>query len=403
MAIEVEGLAKPSSSGALLATLIAATALAPFALQIFLPALPMIQAGFQASAAQAQLTFSLSTLTVAFTSLIYGPVSDRVGRRPTVLFGVALFIVGSVLCAIAPSIEVLILARVVQATGGGVGLVLSRTILRDLYPPERAAAMIAYVTMAMVLAPTLAPTVGGFLVDAFEWHVVFWLSAAIGAAVLVAALLALRETAHVAAHRAAGPLAMLNDFKTIVRSKRFLGYALVVACSFSTYFAFLSSAPYVVIKLMGQETSTYGVLFIAVSGGYVLGNFASTRITAKVGLDRVIKLGVIGVLLGCLVLLADTLLLGATLAGIFVPMGFSAFCQGLVMPNAQARLVGCFPNMAGSASGLGMCLQMGMASLAVQVIGSIQIGSALPMALGMTLFALGSFVALRLTRGGAAA
>ncbi|MCB1883300.1 MAG: multidrug effflux MFS transporter [Geminicoccaceae bacterium] len=385
----------------LLVVLIASAALAPFALQVFLPALPTIQASYAASPAEVQLTFSLSTLVVAFTSLLYGPLSDRIGRRPTMLFGIAVFVVGGLLCALAPSIEVLILARIVQAGGGGVGLVLARTMLRDLYPPERAAAAIAYVTMAMVVAPTLAPTIGGFVVGQSGWRAVFWLSTAVGVLLLLAAFPVLRETRHpLAPGTTPGPLTFASDFRRLVRSRRFVAYALLIAFCYASYFAFLAAAPYVVMTLMGLAPGAYGLLFITVSGTYAVGNFLAARLTPKVGIERMILVGTVVLVAACLAILAGVLLKGATVLGIFLPMAVMSIGQGFVMPNAQARLLGLFPDRAGSASGLAMFLQMGLAALAVQVVGSIQAGSALPMALGMFLMACAAAAAVVVVRRG---
>ena len=141
----------------LIVVLVLATALGPFAMQVFLPALPAIQAGFDVGAATAQLSFSLSAFAIAFSTLFYGPLSDRLGRRPALL--------GGLLCAAAPSISLLILGRIVQAAEDCAGLVLCRAIIRDLYSLDRSAAVLAYVTMAMVAVPMVAPVLGGLLVD----------------------------------------------------------------------------------------------------------------------------------------------------------------------------------------------------------------------------------------------
>ncbi|HEX8376092.1 MAG TPA: MFS transporter, partial [Geminicoccaceae bacterium] len=149
----------------LLAVLVVATALGPLAMQIFLPALPAIQDGFGVDAATAQLTLSLSALSIAVATLFYGPLSDRLGRRPALLGGLVIYLAGSLLCGVATSIGWLIFGRIVQAAGGCAGIVLTRAIVRDLYERDEAASMLAYVTMAMVTAPILAPALGGVLTD----------------------------------------------------------------------------------------------------------------------------------------------------------------------------------------------------------------------------------------------
>ena len=161
------------STPALMALLAGITALAPFSLQIFLPALPAIQASFAVTPGIVQLALSLSILANAIANLAYGPLSDHFGRRPVLLVGLAAFIVGSLACALAPSIELLIVARIVQSIGGAAGMVLARAIVRDLYDRERSASIIAYLTMAMVVAPMLAPTIGAVLLDVASWRAIF--------------------------------------------------------------------------------------------------------------------------------------------------------------------------------------------------------------------------------------
>ena len=154
------------------------------------------------------------------------------------------------------------------------------------------------------------------------------------------------------------------------------------------------------MTLMGLAPGAYGLLFITVSGTYAVGNFLAARLTPKVGIERMILVGTVVLVAACLAILAGVLLKGATVLGIFLPMAVMSIGQGFVMPNAQARLLGLFPDRAGSASGLAMFLQMGLAALAVQVVGSIQAGSALPMALGMFLMACAAAAAVVVVRRG---
>ena len=187
-----------------MALLAAITALAPFSLQIFLPALPAIQASFAVAPGVVQLALSLSILANAVANLAYGPLSDRFGRRPVLLVGLAAFIAGSLGCALAPSIELLIGARVVQSIGGAAGMVLARAIVRDLYDRERSASIIAYLTMAMVVAPMLAPTIGAVLLDVASWRAIFVLATGIGVALSWPIIAMLAETRSPEARRIGG-------------------------------------------------------------------------------------------------------------------------------------------------------------------------------------------------------
>lgn len=385
-----------------IAVLVLATALGPFAMQVFLPALPAIQDDFAVGAGTAQLAFSLSAFAIAFATLFYGPLSDRIGRRPALIGGLVVYLAGSLLCAMAASIGVLILGRIVQAAGGCAGIVLSRAIVRDLYEREQAATVLAYITMAMVVAPMLAPAIGGTLTDLLGWRLVFAAGTLLGAAILVAVWAELSETA--APGRRSGGQSTRHSFKRLLRSPLFLGYALQGAFSMAVFFAFLAAAPYLMVRVLGQPASEYGVMFILVSASFMAGNFAAARLSTHLGSDRMMLLGSAGALAGAVILLLLTLVGIWTAWAIFLPAALSAFSQGLAMPNTQAAMVSVDPQAAGAASGLGGFMQMGMAALAAQVVGSIQNGTPYPMSIGMALCALASLaaalVAIRQARAG---
>ena len=249
-----------------MALLAAMSALAPLSLQIFVPALPAIQAHFAVSPGTAQLALSLSILANAVAALSYGPLSDRFGRRPVMLGGLAMFIAGSVLCALAPTIGVLIVGRIVQSAGGAAGMVIARAIVRDLYPREQAASMIAYLTMAMVVAPMLAPSVGALLLDLFDWHAIFIAVTAIGILLAWGAQQRLHET-RAGGSGGAGWSALLSGTAALVRSRAFIAYVLQSAFAISAFFAFVAGAPYYMIDILHRPATEYGLWFIVVSLG----------------------------------------------------------------------------------------------------------------------------------------
>lgn len=374
----------------LVMVLVLATAIGPFALQVFLPALPAIQADFAVSAATAQLVFSLSAFSIAVSTLFYGPISDRVGRRPALIGGLVVYLAGSVLCAVAPTISVLIVGRIVQAAGGCAGIVLTRAIVRDLYSLDRSAAVLAYITMAMVAAPMVAPALGGLLTDTAGWRMVFVVGAALGVVIMAAVHRGLPETSQPQAGSAArNPF---RGFGRLLRSPVFMGYALQGAWSISVFYAFLAAAPFVMMTVMRRPAAEYGLMFILISGSFMVGNFVAGRYSVRLGADRLIILGSLGSLVGALVTLGLMFAGSWTPWALFLPTSFGAFAQGIALPNTQAAFVSVDPQAAGTASGLGGFLQMGIAAVVAQIVGSIQDGTPYPMAIGMTLCAAAALI-----------
>jgi DHA1 family bicyclomycin/chloramphenicol resistance-like MFS transporter len=383
------------STAALMALLAAITALAPFSLQIFLPALPAIQASFAVAPGVVQLALSLSILANAVANLAYGPVSDRFGRRPVLLVGLAAFVAGSLACALAPSIELLIIARIVQSIGGAAGMVLARAIVRDLYDRERSASVIAYLTMAMVVAPMLAPTIGALLLDIASWRAIFYLVTGVGVALTWPIISTLAETRPPEARRRGGPFAGAG---ALLRSGLFWSYTLQSTFGISVFFAFIAGAPYFMMNVLGRSATEYGLWFILVSAAFMAGNLTAGRFSGRIGLDRM-------VLAGALLALAGAGLSGALLLAsawgplaLFGPMMAVGLGNGFAVPNAQAGALSVHPLLAGTASGIAGFSQMFVAALVSQAVGMLQNGTPYPMAGFMLASAVLSFLGFVLPR-----
>jgi MFS transporter, DHA1 family, multidrug resistance protein len=375
-----KAIASPSHrwpTAALMALLAAITALAPFSLQIFLPALPAIQASFAVTPGVVQLALSLSILANALANLAYGPLSDRFGRRPVLLVGLAAFIAGSLACALAQSIELLIGARVVQSIGGAAGMVLARAIVRDLYDRERSASIIAYLTMAMVVAPMLAPTIGAVLLDVASWRAIFVVATGIGVALSWPIVATLAETRAPEARRIGGTFAGAS---ALLRSGQFWSYVLQSTFGISMFFAFIAGAPYFMMSMLGRSATEYGLWFMLVSAAFMAGNLVSGRFSARIGLDRMVLAGALLALTGAGLALA--LLLGGawTPLALFVPMMAAGLGNGFSVPNAQAGALSVHPLLAGTASGIAGFSQMFVAALVSQAVGMLQNGTPYPMA-----------------------
>ncbi len=363
---------------ALIALLAAITATGPLAMQIFLPALPVVQADLATSAGIVQLTLSLSMAAIALSTLAYGPASDRYGRRPVLLFGLAVFVIGSLLCALAPTVEVLILGRIVQAAGGAAGMVLARAIVRDLFGNERAAAVIAQLTMVMVVAPMIAPTIGGALTDLAHWRTVFLFAAAAVLIILVWVARGLPET-HPDAGEAESLRGLLRGFAHLLGSTRFVGYVGHTAFSSVVFFSFISGAPYLMVNTLGRPATEYGLWFVLLSAGFMTGNFIAIRTSGRFPQLGLMLAGSTLAVLSIAVTIAFVLADALSPATLFLPISLAMIGNGLAMPNAQAGAISVFPQRAGTASGFSGFAQMTVAGAATQLVGVLQDGTAWPM------------------------
>jgi MFS transporter, DHA1 family, multidrug resistance protein len=370
-------LARARWSVGFMALLAGVTALAPFSLQIFLPALPAIQASFAVSTGVAQLALSLSILANAFANLAYGPLSDRFGRRPVLLVGLVAFIAGSLGCALAPTIHLLVVGRIVQSIGGAAGMVLARAIVRDRYDRDRSASIIAYLTMAMVVAPMLAPIVGAVLIDVASWRAIFFMAAGIGVVLIWQIAVRLDETRPAETGRIGGPLAGAG---ALLCSGPFWSYVLQSTFGIAVFFSFIAGAPYFMMNVLGRSATEYGLWFILISAAFMAGNLIAGRISTRVGLDRMVLAGSLLAATGAG--LAFVLLLGSTWAplALFGPMMAAGLGNGLSVPNAQAGAVSVEPLLAGTASGIAGFSQMFIAALVSQAVGMLENGTPYPMA-----------------------
>lgn len=380
---------------AVAAVLTALVAFGPISTDLYLPSLPSLPAAFGTSAAMAQLTLSVFLIGFAAGMAAYGPLSDRFGRRPLILGGVGVYVVASAACALAPSIEALILFRLIQAVGASCGPVLARAVVRDVYGRERAARVLAYMTLAMALAPAIGPILGGQITDTFGWRANFWLLAGFGASILVAALALLDET-----NRMKDPTALqgeqwVRNHGVLLRHRAYVGQVLTVAATYSAIFAFISGSSFVMIDVLGLSPQRYGTSFAAVVVGYMIGTFATGRLALRLGADRLVRAGTLLSASGGAVMLALALTTPPSAAAVIGPFFVVMLGAGLTLPNAIAGALGPFPAMAGLASSLLGFVQMTVAAGLGVAVGQIADGTARPMAAAICLSALAAMLVSR--------
>lgn len=388
---------QPTLLRSLLPTLIIISMIGPLALNILLPSLPGLAVALNASREQVQLSLSLFLAAQAVSQLFMGGLADRFGRRPVLLCALALYVAASLAATLATSILLLVMARVLQALGATAGLTISRTVVRDLAPRETAASTIGYVTMGMVVAPLVAPALGGILDDAFGWRAIFVACATLGVIAAIAAYWHLPET-RPAAITGQTTAEMLARSREVVRNPRFMSYALGASFTSAVFFTFLGGAPYLIIETMGMPKTAYGLWFIVLTVGYMIGNFCSGRFSESFGIDRMIRIGNILNMVGVSMMLALAIMGVLHPAAIFVPNFLMSIGNGFLLPNAIAGAVSVDPKAAGAASGVTGSMQMGLGAAGSYVAGLVTTTSALPMALMMFAFSLAGWWVLERVR-----
>ncbi|MEM8572232.1 MAG: multidrug effflux MFS transporter [Pseudomonadota bacterium] len=336
-------------------TLVVLAGLAALNMNIILPSLPRISEHYDADYALVQLAVSAYLATTAGLQLLIGPLSDRFGRRPVLIWSIAVFLVATLGCLLAPSFGVFLLFRLVQACVAS-AIVLSRAIVRDMFPPDQAASKIGLVTMGMAVAPMIGPMIGGVLDEWFGWHAVFAVSFVFGVVVLCLTLTDLGETN---VTRAADFASQFRAMPELARSRRFWGYSATAAFASGSFFAFLGGGPYVSTTILGMTPSQLGLYFGLIALGYMGGNFVSARVTQRVGMNRMMLAGTLLTTMGVLLAVVFMSFSERIPLSFFGPMFFIGFGNGLTLPSATAGTVSVRPHLAGSASGIGGAMMIG--------------------------------------------
>ncbi len=359
------------------------TTIGPMSIDLYIPALPDIGRALAASEAAVQLTISLYIAGFASGQLVYGPVSDRWGRRPTLLAALTIFCVATLSCAVSPSIEALIAARFVQGLGASGAIVLARSVVRDLYDGPRAGRELSIMAMIMGLAPIIAPLIGGVLQTVVGWRADFVFILIAGVIGLVLAVLLLPETRP---RSAAGPQSfgeILRSFGAIGRNRDFQANIALVALSFGGLFAWISGSPFVLQNLYGLSALSYGVVFATASVGFITGSSIAAHIVGRIGLDRTIGFGAAAVAIAGIALIASTLFLPRAGLSLSVPVALYLAGMGLLMPQAFAAALQPFPDRAGAASSLAGLIQQCAAAAMGMAVGHALGTTAWPLVLPM--------------------
>ncbi len=358
----------------------ALAAIGPFSIDMYLPALPEIGASLGASAGAVQGTLAIYFLGLAFGQVLYGPLSDRHGRRRPLFVGLGLYSAAAVACALAPDVQALTGARLVQALGGCAGMVIARAVVRDVTDERGAVRLMAQLMLVMGVAPIVAPMIGGALLPAFGWRGIFWLLAIYGAAMLALIALFLPESLPPERRRRDGMAAVVRVWWGLMRDRRFMGHALAGGFVIGGMFAYISGSPFVFMELHGVPPSRYGFYFGANALGIMVMGQVIGRLAQRIAPARLLPVVIWVPFLAGLALVFVT----ATGLGGFPALLIALFCYiamiGAVMPLTVALGMGPHGAVAGSASALMGTLQFAIGAGAGSLLGTLQNGTAMPMA-----------------------
>ncbi len=373
---------RPDPAGGTVTTLLVLlVALGPISTDLYLPSLPGMQQDFGADVATIQLTLSVYMIAFAASQLLYGPLSDRFGRRIPLIAGTALYFAASLLCILAPSVEWLIVGRFLQGFGGCAGQVIARAVVRDVHGREAAGRVLAKIASAMGLAPAIGPAIGGYLADAFGWQACFWALSLAGGLALVGTVLLLEETNRQRGAEPMGPRRMLRNFGVLLGHRQFTGYMLAATASYCGLFAWISGSSFVFIEIFGLTPDLYGYVFASIVFGFIAGAQIASRLT--VGPVRAVLIGAAINAVSGGAMLAAVMADAATIATVLAPMILYMVGMGIVLPSAQGGAIGPFPRKAGSASSLMGTAQYGLAAAVGLAVGHGYDVTPLPMALAI--------------------
>ena len=357
--------------------------LQPITTDLYLPALPTLTEGFGAPMAQAQLTLTALLLAFGLSQLIWGPLSDRFGRRPILLVGMSAYVLASIASTLAPSMSQLIVWRMVQGAAMGAGVMCARAIVRDLYTPVQGARVMSKALSGLGVIACLSAPLGGLLSNLFSWRVALLVLALFGAACLVLIVLRFEETVPQKNQQALQPAHLVSTWLGIMKNPTFLAFSALSVASYGGLFTFLAASSFVFIKVLGLSTTHYGLLMFSNSLAYLLGTFLCRRLLVRFGVRRSVALA------GGLTLTGGTLMGVLALAGlhspwaIMLPQYLFMLGHGIHNPCGQSGAVGPFPQAAGAASALNGFLIMLVAFAIGSWLGSHMDGTVYPLVLGI--------------------
>lgn len=359
------------------------TALGPFSIDMYLPGFPAIARDLNTTAAKVSQTLSGYFVGISLGQLLYGPLLDRFGRKKPLFIGLAVYILASAGCAVANSVEQLIILRIIQAVGSCAATVASVAMVRDLFPVSENAKVFSLLLLVVGFSPMIAPTVGGYVTDAFGWHAVFMILTVMGVAILAATMLWLPDSYKPDKTLSLKPKPIISNFLEVLREPQFYTYSITGAIAFAGLFAYVSGSPIVFMEVFKIDGKVYGWIFAFLSVGFIGSGQVNTLMLRRFTSEQIVNVALI-----CQAIIGLTFL-GAALSGMLTLTSTLVFlflflcCVGYTFPNAAALSLAPFTRNAGSASALMGAFQMGAGTLISIAISLFEEPSLIPMVTAM--------------------
>ena len=370
------------------------SAIGPFAIDMYLPALPQIGSSLNAQVGAVQASLTAFFLSIGVGQLLYGPVSDMVGRKPPLYFGLIVFAAASVGCALAPNIETLVVFRFLQGLGAAAGMAIPRAVVRDLHTGHAAARMMSLLMLVFSVSPILAPLAGSGVIAVAGWRAVFWLVAVAAVLGLIATWRGVEETRTPEARLDSSLLGALKAYASLLRDPHYMGLVLIGGCAMAGFFVYLAGSPFVLINYYGLSSTQYSMAFALNSIAFIAAAQFTGRLGQRFGLVNVVKVAASGSGVVMASLLAYYLMGGEKLLVLIVLYFVASALMGLVIPTTSVLALEAHGEIAGTASALLGTLQMLSGAAAMQIVGHFSNGKPLPMVVGM---AAGALVGVTLT------
>ncbi len=368
------------------------SALAPFSIDMYLPAFPAIATGLNTNISHVAFSLTSYFIGISVGQLFYGPITDKYGRKKPLLFGLAVFFLASIGCALSPTIDWLIFMRVIMALGGCVGMVVSRAVVRDVFPVSETAKIFSTLMLIVGVAPIIAPTVGSWILTVSSWRTIFYVLAGFGLLLILSVYLFLPESGAINSKVPLRAKTIIQDYKTVFSERTFLYFALASSIAMGGMFAYISGASFVFMNHFGLSESTFGLVFSANAIGFISGSQVNRLLLNKYTSLQIITFASIVLLAVSASMLVLYGLQLITITVLVCLLFTFLFCLGLLVPNATAMALAPFKKTAGSASALIGFVQMVCGASLSAIVGAMHNETILPMLIGMAFSGFGAFI-----------